>query len=464
MTQTSPFKLSASPQFWVLAGYLALIFLIGGGARSDIQSLVFLRPIAALAAGYGLWSLSRETARAYKGPLIFAGAVLLYVALQLVPLPPFIWSALPGRELLVELDRASGLSNVWRPISMAPTATWNALYSLLVPISVLILMIQLTREERFRLLPLILGFGLLSGLIGILQIAGPSSGPLYFYDITNNGFAVGLFANRNHAAFMLACSLPVLAIFASTGQSEQSARFRTWSALIFAIVLLPLILVTGSRAGLALSLAALVLSMIIYRRPDLLPKLSKRRGRLYYIAAIGVVFCITATFALASRATALQRLLTLGNEDDLRFRLWAPIVKLGWQYFPVGSGIGSFVETFQIGEPDELLTLNYANHAHNDWLELWMTGGAPALAFVLTAVIAWSLRSRDAWLRWDPRSRDTRFARLGSIILLLLAAASLVDYPLRAPSLACIAVVASIWLFGNPTEREKMRLRSTETR
>jgi hypothetical protein len=37
---------------------------------------------------------------------------------------------------------------------------------------------------------------------------------------------------------------------------------------------------------------------------------------------------------------------------------------------------------------------------------------------------------------------------MGSIVLLLTGLASITDYPLRTPSLACLAMVAAIWLRG----------------
>ena len=38
------------------------------------------------------------------------------------------------------------------------------------------------------------------------------------------------------------------------------------------------------------------------------------------------------------------------------------------------------------------------------------------------------------------------FARLGSVIILMLSIASLGDYPLRTPSLSGLLVLATIWM------------------
>mgnify|MGYP007125385276 CR=1 FL=1 len=83
-----------------------------------------------------------------------AVAALALTIAHLVPLPPAIWSQLPGRELVSEIDRAAGLGDVWRPLSLTPGATWNALHAQLVPLAALVLGAQLGRDDLWRLLPL----------------------------------------------------------------------------------------------------------------------------------------------------------------------------------------------------------------------------------------------------------------------------------------------------------------------
>ncbi len=46
--------------------------------------------------------------------LVLLGALFLLPLLQLIPLPPSIWTQLPGRETAAQVDRLLGW-NVWRP-------------------------------------------------------------------------------------------------------------------------------------------------------------------------------------------------------------------------------------------------------------------------------------------------------------------------------------------------------------
>jgi O-antigen ligase len=442
--------------FLTLVTFLVIVFLTGGGSRSDIQALIVLRPVAALACFLALWRLSRVHIRQNRHLFGFAATMLVLVVIHLVPLPPAIWMRLPGRELVAQIDAAAGLDDIWRPITLVPTATRNALYSLFVPLAVLLLGVQTTREERFQLLPVLLGLGLFSGLIGMLQAIGAPSGALYFYEVTNNGSAVGLFANRNHQAIFLTMLLPALAVFAGAGargRSGQSMKARSWSAIVAGTALVPLILVTGSRTGLALGCFGLAAAAAIYRKPETSIVAKRKVVKFdwrYPIAGFGVL-CLAAITVIMSRAEAIRRLAASDDVEEQRFLVWGPIAEAARTYFPVGSGIGSFVETYRIHEKDSLLNPFYLNHAHNDWLELFLTGGLPAVALLVIGLFCYLRVARELWRTRLHHGRDVQYAKLGFVMILVLALASVVDYPVRTPILACVFVVSVLWLWS-PTK------------
>lgn len=440
-----------SIQFWILVGYLGLVFLMGGGARADITSLIILRPAAVLVCGFALFTLGREHIRRHRFAFAFAAASFLLVAIQLIPLPASLWGSLPGRGIITEIDAAAQLGEVWRPISMVPIGTWNALYALFVPLAALLLTVQLGAEERRALLPVMIGLGLISGLLGLLQVIGAPTGPFYLYRVTNDGAAVGLFANRNHHAVLLACLFPMLAVYASSGiQTPEQARLRGGIAVAVALLLVPLLLVAGSRAGLALGVLGLLAIPILYRKPGF--DSGERRGGRWRVVSIVMGGCGVIALALVTvmfgRGEAISRILTPSEADEARFKVWGPIADMAWQYFPFGSGIGTFVEMYKIDEPDALLDSTYLNHAHNDWLEVYMTGGAIGLLLLVAAVVAWGLASLRAWRATTGAggARAASHGRMASVLLLMLGLASIGDYPLRAPSLACLAVILAIWL------------------
>jgi O-antigen ligase len=436
--------------FIALVILLSIVFMTGGSSRADVQTLLMLRPAAVVACGVALWSLRLHHVRSNAFLFGLMGALFALVVVHLIPMPPQMWTALPGRSLLAAVDREVSLGSVWRPISMVPSATWNAFYSLFIPLAVLMLGVQLTRTDSFRLLSVILTFGFVSGLWGLLQIVGSQDSALYVYRGASDGTAVGLFANRNHQAFFLATLFPMLAVYASSAQTADEAKRKLIAAIALGVFLVPLMLVTGSRAGLVVGMIALVFAAFLYKAPTVVvPR--RRTARTFNpwvpFAAL-VVLCLGIVTVLMARAEALSRLTAPDQVEELRFRVWGPIMHMGWKYLPVGSGVGSFVEVYQIDEPYALLGPTYLNHAHNDWVEVFLTAGLPGLILLAVALYAFGRVSFVIFRRPDVDPRSAAMAKLGTVVIALLAIGSLGDYPLRTPWLMSVFVIAAMWASG----------------
>jgi O-Antigen ligase len=441
-------KFSGEGAFGALVALMICAFLFGGGSRSDILSLIILRPLSVVALGYALWGLNEERVSNNKFLVAMAAAISSLPVMQLIPLPPFIWRALPGHQLIAEIDKAASVSDLWRPLSVMPSGTWNALYSLCVPVAALLLGLRLSSRQQRNLLPVLIGIGLTSAILAFVQTLGPADGPLYFYRISHHGSAVGLFANRNHQAVLLAIVLPMLSVFAAFGnRSGEVLRRRGLAAIAISILIIPLIVITGSRSGLACGALGLVLATLLYR-----PTKFSEGSRLSLLRISPLVVSLgTLSFGLLlvgltilfGRDEALQRFAGLPNE--YRLQAWGPIAHIAGKYFPFGSGFGSFVPVYQIDEPRILLDETYFNQAHNDWLELALTGGLPALILLIIAGAAYARQAIKLWRMRASRDAEYCFALLGLGILAILGFASVSDYPLRVPSMSCVLVVAILW-------------------
>lgn len=123
--------------------------------------------------------------------------------------------------------------------------------------------------------------------------------------------------------------------------------------------------------------------------------------------------------------------------------MWAAPVTLeaGWQNFPFGTGFGSFDQVFRAAIGDTHLTASYVNHAHNDYLELWLTGGLPAI-LLLIAVLIWGGRLAVTNWRLKP-GNPSAIARAASIVVLVVLLHSIVDYPVRTVAISCLFALAS---------------------
>ena len=436
-------------------------FFLGGSARSDVSQLVLFRPLTAVALGAALAMLAAAGRVPSKQILIFVGLVAALVLAQLIPLPASVWSALPGRTLLTEVTSSAGIGSSAHPISMVPVRTLNAFMALLGPAALLIFgLLAIQQDGRRALLLTFIALGLLSVLIGLLQIIGPANGPLYFYRITSPGYSVGLFANRNHQAMMLACLLPMLWMLAGerwgTWQRERSAQV---FAVGLGIFLVPMILVTGSRAGLLLGTLGIASAPLLYpfnagpagRQGGIL---GLPRSRWLPALILAVIVGIGTLTVFYSRAEAIYRLLNPNDARNVRVQSLSTSWAMAEKYFPVGSGFGTFSDVYKIDEPFRLLAPTYLNQAHNDWLQIVIEGGVPAILLGILFLVYWASR---AWRAFRGRisERRTRYARLGTIISAQLLIGSAADYPLRVPALAMLFATAIIWMemIGSASEK-----------
>lgn len=430
----------------VALAYLALVFALGGGARDDIASLAILRPVSVGVLLYAITVASPSRIRANRVLLGFAGTWVLLVAAHLVPLPPAIWQNLPGRELAVAIDQTAGLGDRWRPLSLVPYRTLNSLLSLTVPLAALMLAINLKRDElRVTAIALIALAGM-SALFSLLQTAGGAGNGFYLYRITNSDSAVGLFANRNHNAIALALAIAMLgAMRVLVRPPRELKRFWGWLTFGGALALIPFLVITQSRAGLLLGVFALAAHWWLARSHDSAPQRRMRASLAALGAIAGAAILAALTWAFAG-GSAVSRLARGSADGELRIDIWPVAFEQALAHFPVGSGIGTFVEVYEVAEPSSTLGASYINHAHNDWLEVAMTGGLPALLLLLAAAV-WLAHAGLRSLR-EAEGRDLVLRRAGLVTLAILALGSAYDYPLRTPSLAVQFILALVWIAG----------------
>lgn len=438
------------------AAFLLLVFLLGGSERGDAASQIPLRPLAALFAAYGLVRLRREHVAAYPFHFAMAAALVAVPLLQLVPLPPGLWTLFPGRSLVAQIDIASSGHLLWHPLSLAPLQTQNALCSLIVPIAALALAAPLAAAEQKALIVLVLIGAAVSLLVSILQTSGALQSPLPVYRVAAKDVAheaMGLFGNRNHQAILLSIALP-MAVGLARLLRNPASLVPLSLAICATFVITPLLLSMGSRVGLVTGICgvalALVLSMPANGRPPALGKRGRTISRATLLAGATavIVILIAGMAALAvwlGRAEAWTRLSQLSLVDDLRLESLPVTWNLVKSYFPAGAGMGAFPLVYQIAEPDRLLSPVYLNQAHNDWLEVLITAGLAGALLLCAGAAAFvrALMSEVTAGRTDDGARVLRRLGLGTIFI--LAVTSISDYPLRVPTISVLFVFAALW-------------------
>jgi O-antigen ligase len=424
---------------------VACLFL-GGGARpgflSDVVIQLLAIPLLLMAVSRIAGLPSRKGAR---WALALCLAVILIPAMQLIPLPPSVWTALPGRETAMETFRLLGQELSWMGLSLSPRATWLSALSLLPPVAIFLTTLLISYRERRTLSLILVGFGVLSAFIGVAQVAEGPSSSLRFFAITNPSEAVGFFANRNHfaaALYAITAFATAWAIEAAAPPQPGQTRFETrWIIPVVASLGVLVILVAAqamarSRAGLGLTIAALVGAAII--------ALLDRRNASGITPAKLLLATACGAIIYATQFT-LYRILDRFSADPLTdgrlsvARLTSETAQL---YMPFGSGMGTFMPIYGLQEraADALLD-TYVNRAHNDLLELWLETGVAGPVLVAAVVIWFAGRSARLWHPRTPGAEiDISIARAATIVIALIGAHSLVDYPLRTG--AIMAIVA----------------------
>lgn len=445
MSRHSLARFHPSLSFVLLVALLVILWLAGGASRENVAGQVISRAAAWAAIVVAVLFARRPRVSEVRSAALFLLAAILLCVVQLVPLPPDLWRALPGRATFG--DPLVSPPDLWRPWSLVPGATVNALFSLVVPLAVLLLAAGMREKER-RWLPMaILSVIALSLIVGLIQFTGAR----IINPLVNGspGAVDGLIANRNHYALFLAFGLLIAPVWAF-GEGTRS-KIRAPLALGLIVLLVLTILASGSRAGVVLGAASLTFGLATSWQGL---KTTLRRYPRWLAPALGIgLVALVAVFVLASvaadRAVSIDRISDVDTGVDMRSRGLPTVLAIIRTYFPFGSGLGSFDPIFRLHEPFLLLKPTYFNHAHNDFLEIVMTSGLPGLVLLVTAIAWWAWRSMAAW-RGMRRQGGATLPRLGSAMLLLIFIASIVDYPARTPLIMAIAMIAAIWLESKP--------------
>lgn len=447
----------------VILGLLfASIALFGGSARPDVNWLLFLRPICLFAIAVLLVLPAPQRSRSMWIPALLLALLAVAIGIQLIPLPPSVWTGLPGHGRYAEAALAAGIEQPWRPISLAPWRTWNSLFALLPAAAMLVALWGIAPRQDSRLVAGFLLFIALNLFLGVLQVAGVLEGPLLPYRFYAEDSVIGFFANRNHTAAFLATGFPLLRMWSlNAGRREKGDEMRMarrrMIALVSAMVLLVMIVVTGSRTGMVVGFFSLAASLAMWPLDEVGKGMRRDHANWLRIGIIAVPLVMVVLLVLFGKALAVDRFV----EDDLlaekRVTFLPLLIGLVRDFLPFGSGFGSFDPVFRSNEPDWGLSLKYFNNAHNDLIELALTGGIPAL-LVLAGFVGWIVLRLVKSYRKMPVA-EAISVRAGAVMAGALMAASLTDYPLRTPLAGAVMVFAA-YLMARPLAAHGGKTRS----
>lgn len=418
--------------FLVAAVYLAACLVLGGASAAGVAANAILQLLGLILIVALLWRRDFVVPDGARGPLWIGGALLVVGLASLVPLPAGLGSGNLRGEV-IEAFRLIGTAPPALSASLAPAWSLNSLLHLLPAAAMFLLVLGLPIDER-RLLPMVLlVVAGISVVLGAFQLMGGPGSPLRLYEVTNRASPVGFFANVNHEVTLLLCALPLTAVIAGRMATRRSRSKRSGGAIIsvaIAIFIVAGIAISGSGAGYALALPTAVASFLIYRRT-----VAGGIARSWWaaLAVLALVFAYAGVQGPLSKDSLEAD--ASSSQTSSRRVLASTTSEIIKDSFPVGTGLGTFSTVYRRYEDPSRVTRQFANHTHNDYLESVLELGAAGVLLILAFLYWWTRRSYQAW------SRDfegAALARAGSVMVGIILAHSMVDYPIRTAAIVAV--------------------------
>jgi O-antigen ligase len=402
--------------------------------------------LAAAASGSGL-------ARAVSGRALFTavaalGLMLLlpyHVVSKAMPVPSFHAEALAAAMGLLAVTAVLPWTGrlclprvVWLPLAFVvlllgqagagmlafhQQALLGSLY-LLWAAALMVLGAMLRRELGLEHVAAALAWflfagALVSSVVGILQFY-EAYGILGRFMVVSSGARVwGNLAQPNHLADYLGMGLASIAFLHASG------RLRLVYTLPAAVLVVHVLALTGSRAGILYLAAMVVLALVMF-----LGQRAEAHRRLLLFAVFSVLAYYLAPAAVAQLGvgpegiSALERLKASAHFYEQRPRLWyvgwllfqeAPLLGQGFRQY----GFHYFLANATLAEPR---VIGFNDHAHNLVLNVMAEFGLVGLAVLAAGMTAWLL---GVWRQ--PRSLALWWA---VAVLAVIGLHSMVEYPL----------------------------------
>jgi O-antigen ligase len=414
-----------------------------------IEALSFAAAILAFAA--------RPGGRIFGVASLAVGALLgisALGALQLIPLPPALMAQLApwsdgvyrgANAILTQFDRPA----IAPRVSVAPFSTAS------------VALLTLAYTAAFGAATIVAGSRLRRRIL-VATLLGTSALHVLVATVTTGA------AERVHGSFInpnnFAGYLQIPAAFAfgvlwleilknrerGAGWTDIGVRFQKRAVPIALRILLWGIIVAGigasrSRGGiLAAALTVFTLLALVSFQRTMRVRRALMPATLAVIA--GLIFV-----GVSLGKTPLLRFLSSDPreiESDTRVRIWRASLEAFEQAPTFGSGLGTFREAFRHVQPPEVRGL--VEHAHSDFLQMLVTGGAVGVALSILAAGSLLIVLVHRWAMQVHREESAlALGGIGALIALMLH--GMVEFNMSIPAIpVTLAVMLGVsWAAAN---------------
>lgn len=445
----------ASPWAFGCASGRFEFFLVCG-----VAVVLLLTSVWMLCAGVGRWR-GGPTAWWFLGGLVGLATV---AAIQLAPLPTALvgalapgvdqWSEPAGLLESSDLPTASGDASAVRAnrLGLNPGGSYAAMVRLLL-IAGIFVSVMMWRDARscLRRLSIVAAVvGTALAIFGLAQHFGSHDGLVYWTVKVESGLGFGPFINRNHYPFFMNLTLGLTAgllieRLQGFGQTWPRRLFSDpavgWLLVAVSFMIASLIACVSRGGVLSAMIAVGVVCMIRLRQ-------AKVARSIVIAAAIG--FPVAMVLGWVGFELQESRLNMLAQSDrytmDGRWHLWrAALISVPeFPWFGSGGETYQYWETIhQGGDPDWNSWQSQSLRADNEFVDVLCEYGV----FGLAGLVAMALSAGFAAVR---RCRDSGLAAGAAMGVLAVLLHSVVDFGLRVPATAVLAVVTTGLLMAQP--------------
>jgi O-antigen ligase len=435
----------------LVPAYLALCLMLGGASAAGHWANMILQ-LLAIPLIYWALVVRRSTPMATPARWLIAlmCLILLLIGLQLIPLPPGIWTALPGRERVADGFRLLREPLPWLTLSLAPRQTLASALWLLPAIAVLLGMVRLGNFKPAWLAWSLVSVTALAVLVGALQVTGGEASGWYLYKITNVGVNTGFFANGNHMATLMVATIPFLAaLYLASRGRDRSAQKASGTLVILAGAMAVIVVglaINRSLAGLGLAVPVALASLLMLRT---------RKSRTP-VWALPVLLAVAGGSIALAFSAPVQRFIAsegMGASPQSRIGFAKVTLAAAQDFLPVGTGVGTFPDIYPSYEDESEVERVYVNHAHGDYFELALETGVPGVVLILLFFAWWVRRVATIWRAEEP----DYFARAATIASAAILVHSVVDYPLRTAAISALFAALCALMAGSRPRTRRTR-------
>lgn len=310
----------------------------------------------------------------------------------------------------------------------------------------------------------------------LLAIVATALGNAIFAFVESFGAAAGenstfngVFANRNHFAFMMMMGVmsTVGLMGVLTGSKRHGAKLEGWwPKLLVPLSIILFVLLTAMVMSLSRgAFLATIISLVVFGGVWLFSlrgqSMAMRQKTFALLAVVAVAFLIGMPYVMERLSERYEELMEEDLTMDARYEVWKDTCHLIGDYWRFGTGLGGYESSIQPYE-QERFTEARIGHAHNDLLELTSEIGVPAvLLMVVVALLMW-VRSMHIILRHQERTY--RWSGLGAGVALLgITLHECVEFNLLAWSnmLVFTALLSVVAVCGSDRHR-RLKTKKTE--